>query len=163
MAVMPILKFGNPTLKLPSRAVQPDEEGLDTLIKNMTDTMYDAPGVGLAAVQIGVLKKVVTYDIGEGLNVLLNPEIISFEGEEEEEEGCLSVPEVRIHIKRYSKIEVKGIDQYGETQHFEAEDFLARALQHEIDHINGVIILDRASREERKRALKELNQMTGIT
>lgn len=163
MAVMPILKFGNPTLKLPSRTVQPNEEGLDTLIKNMTDTMYDAPGVGLAAVQIGVLKKVVTYDIGEGLNILLNPEIVSFEDEEEEEEGCLSVPEARIQIKRYLSIEVKGINEHGEPRHFEAEGFAARALQHEIDHINGVLILDRASREERKKVLKELNHMTGIT
>lgn len=163
MSVMPILKFGNPTLKLPSRTVQPSEEGLDNLIKNMTDTMYDAPGVGLAAVQIGVLKKVITYDIGEGLNVLLNPEIVSFEGEEEEEEGCLSVPEARIQIKRYLNIEVKGINEHGEPRHFEAEGFAARALQHEIDHINGVLILDRASREERKKVLKELNQMTGIT
>lgn len=163
MALMPILKFGNPTLRLPSRTVQPHEEGLDVLIKNMAETMYDAPGVGLAAVQVGVLKRVVTYDIGEGLNVLLNPEIISFEGEEEEEEGCLSVPEIRVQVKRHEKIAIKGLDENGDEVQFEAQGFAARALQHEVDHTNGVTILDKASREERKRALKELNHLTGIT
>lgn len=163
MAAMPILKIGNPTLRLASKPVSVNEDGLRELIKNMADTMYDAPGVGLAAVQIGVLKQVAVYDIGDGLNIMLNPKIISCEGEIEDEEGCLSIPEIRLPIVRHAKVEVRHMDLKGRTVEIEVDELLARAMQHEVDHMNGRLILDRATKEERKKALKQLNELTGIS
>ncbi len=143
MAIRPIRKMGDPVLKSKCSPVKTIDESLERLIQDMADTMYDAPGVGLAAPQIGVNKKVVVYDVGEGLQVLLNPEIIE-EGEEEEgAEGCLSVPGEERAIKRATWIKVRGLNRRGEKVEKEFSGFSARVLQHEIDHLQGKLIVQR--------------------
>lgn len=160
MTILNIRQFGDPVLRLKSEKVSKIDKEIKKLVKNMADTMYNVNGLGLAAVQIGVLQQVIVTDVsGEGkeLSALINPEIIDRSGETVEEEGCLSVHEVRLPVKRAETIKVRGIDlKTGEEIIFEAADWTARALQHEIDHINGKLIIDRVSDEERARALKEL-------
>jgi peptide deformylase len=163
MAVLNILKFGNPVLTETAKKIEKIDESLKNLIDNMTETMYAAPGVGLAAVQVGILKQMFVYDIGDGPEVVINPEIVKTEGETiEEEEGCLSVPEVRVPVKRFEKIELTGLDKNGKKIRVKAEGLLARAFQHEIDHLNGKLILDRTSKDERRKALHKLNELAGI-
>lgn len=143
MAIRPIRTMGDPVLKSKCSPVEKIDESLERLIKDMSDTMYDAPGVGLAAPQIGVNKKVIVYDIGEGLQVLLNPEILEKGEEEEGAEGCLSVPGEERAIKRASWIRVKGLDEKGNEIEKEFSDFAARVLQHEIDHLQGRLIIQK--------------------
>ncbi len=119
------------------------DESLERLIKDMAETMYDAPGVGLAAPQIGVNRQVVVYDVGEGLQVLLNPEIIDRGEEEESAEGCLSVPGDERVVKRANWIRVRGLNRRGERIEKEFSGFPAQVLQHEIDHLQGQLIVNR--------------------
>ncbi len=159
MAVLPIRKFPDPVLKEKTLPVEKIDDELHKLIKNMADTMYAAPGMGLAANQVGILKRVIVVDVDEGLMVFLNPEITWYSDETEEgEEGCLSVypQEIQVMVPRSTKIRFKAMNEKGEPVEFEAEGLFARALQHEVDHINGMLILDRTSPEERRRTLKEL-------
>lgn len=114
------------------------------LLDNMRDTMYEYNGVGLAAPQIGVSKRVIVVDVGEGLIELINPEITRAEGSETEVEGCLSVPGVIGEVTRPAKIEVRGLNRKGEEVLYRAEGLLARALQHEIDHLEGILFIDKA-------------------
>jgi len=160
MAIHPIRTLGDPVLKETAAAVEPAKESLDELVRSLADTMYNAPGMGLAANQIGVLKQVFVFDLEDGLRALANPKIIwQSEETEEDEEGCLSLPEVRVPIARPARIKVEATDVTGNVLTIEAEGLLARVLQHEIDHLNGRLLLDRASRAERKRAIKEMNQL----
>ncbi|HZD59532.1 MAG TPA: peptide deformylase [Anaerolineae bacterium] len=158
MAVLPIRKFPDPALKEKILPVERIDEEIHKLIKNMADTMYAAPGVGLAANQVGVLKRVMVVDVDEELMAFINPEITWYSEETEDgDEGCLSVsPDIHVVVPRSVKVRFKALNENGETVEFEADGFFARALQHETDHLNGIIILDRTSPEERKRALKEL-------
>lgn len=160
MSVMPIRQFGDQVLRQKSQPVKTIDKEVKALAKNMADTMYRAEGMGLAAVQIGILQKVIITDVsGEGkeLRALINPVIVEKQGEIEEEEGCLSVKGVRLPIKRAEKVKVKGTDlQTGKEVVVEAEGWYARALQHEIDHIEGKLIIDRASKEDRIKAIREL-------
>lgn len=113
----------------------------------MADTLYDANGVGLAAPQIGISKRVVVIDAGEGLIELINPEIIEYSDETEvQAEGCLSIPGAQGEVERYYKVTVRAMDRQGKTFEISGEGLLARALQHEIDHLHGVLYIDRASR-----------------
>lgn len=158
MARLRILTVGDPVLKERAREVDCSREDLTVLVQNMGETMYAAPGIGLAATQCGIMKRVLVYDVDEngGLRALVNPEVVwCCEETEEDEEGCLSVPDVKIVIERPARVKVKGQDVHGEPIEIEAEELLARVLQHEIDHLDGIIILDRASREERKRAIRQ--------
>ncbi|KKN06744.1 hypothetical protein LCGC14_1074100 [marine sediment metagenome] len=160
MTVLNIRQFGDPVLKQESQKIVKIDKSLKNLAKNMADTMYDASGLGLAAVQIGVLQQLIVTDVsgeGEDLRALINPEIIDMDGEITEEEGCLSVGTIRLPIKRAQTIKVKAIDlKTGEEVVFEAQDWIARAMQHEIDHIQGRLILDRASKDDKAQAIKEL-------
>lgn len=161
MAVLPIRNYPDPVLKEKTQPVEVIDDELRALIKNMIDTMYAAPGVGLAANQVGVLKRVVVVDVDENLMVLINPEIIWYSDDfEDQDEGCLSVYPDKIHISvpRAKKVRMRAMNEHGETVEFEAEGLLARALQHEMDHIDGKVILDRASSEERKSALREVTE-----
>jgi peptide deformylase len=164
VAVLPIRKFPDPVLKEKTLPVEKIDDELHKLIKNMADTMYAAPGVGLAANQVGILKRVVVIDVDEGLMVFINPEITWYSDETEEgEEGCLSVAqEVQVMVPRSLKVRFKAQNEKGEPVEIEAEGLLARALQHETDHINGMLILDRTSQEERRRAFKELAARTPL-
>lgn len=160
MAILPIRTLGDPVLKEQGSEVHPERESLDELVKNLADTMYNAPGMGLSANQVGILKQVFVFDMEEGLQAFANPKIVwRSEETEEDEEGCLSLPDVRITVKRAAKIKVEVTDMSGNRVTLEAEGLLARLLQHEVDHIEGRLLLDRASRADRKRAIKEMNQI----
>ena len=150
MAVLEILKY--PHAKLKKRCVEVEEvdEDVRKLIQDMTETMYDSNGVGLAASQVGDSRRVIVLDVSpidplHGLVALINPEIISEEEDIDHEEGCLSVPDCLEKIKRKLKVQVRGMSPEGSPVEFGAEGILAVALQHEIDHINGILILDRIS------------------
>ncbi|TQR45706.1 peptide deformylase [Paenibacillus popilliae] len=121
---------------------------IQKLLTDMADTMYHAEGVGLAAPQIGILKRAIVVDVGDehGLIEMVNPVILSAEGEQLGPEGCLSIPGINGDVLRHQKITVKGLDRNGREITVEAEDFLARAFQHEIDHLNGVLFTEIAER-----------------
>lgn len=114
------------------------------LLDDMAETMYKNDGVGLAGPQVGILKRVIVVDIGEGLLKLINPEIIEQEGEEQAPEGCLSIPRISAKVKRPYKVKVKALDENGKNVEIEAVGFLARAFCHEIDHLNGILFIDKA-------------------
>ena len=145
MAIIPIRRAGDPVLREKARRVRAVDRSILKLIEDMWETMYDAPGVGLAAPQIGVPLRVVVIDVPEHERIaLLNPEIVKRSGERRLDEGCLSVPGFRGEITRSVKVLAQGLDPYtGKTVRIKAEnDLLAEALEHEIDHINGILYID---------------------
>lgn len=139
MALRNIVKLGDPILNKTSRKVEKFDDKLAALIDDMLETMYSANGVGLAAVQVGILKRVVVIDIGEGSMELVNPEITMKEGEQQESEGCLSLPGKYGVTSRPKKVQVKAQDRNGKWQVFTGEDLKARAFCHEIDHLDGIL------------------------
>ena len=139
MALRNIVKLGDPILNKTSRKVEKFDDKLAALIDDMLETMYSANGVGLAAVQVGILKRVVVIDIGEGPMELVNPEITMKEGEQQESEGCLSLPGKYGITSRPQKVQVKAQDRNGKWQVFTGEDLKARAFCHEIDHLDGIL------------------------
>jgi peptide deformylase len=150
MAIREILKYPHPLLKKRSREVDQIDGELKRLIQDMTETMYQANGVGLAACQVGVSQRVIVVDVSpldpnQTFFVMINPEIVSEEGDVDHEEGCLSVPDCLEKVKRKEKVRVRGISPEGREVEISGEGILAFALQHEIDHLNGVLILDRIS------------------
>jgi len=154
MAVLEILKYPHPTLKKRSKEVERIDEGIKSLIRDMVKTMYEANGIGLAACQIGVPQRVIVLDVSpidpqQSFFAMINPEIISQEGEIDHEEGCLSVPDCFEKVKRKEKICVRGISPEGKEMEVAGEGILAFAVQHEIDHLNGILILDRLSHLKR--------------
>jgi peptide deformylase len=145
-----ILTYPNPELKKKSAPVAVINDSLLQLVKNMAETMYDAPGVGLAAPQIGVHQRVIVIDVSAKdeqpeLIVAINPVIVHAEGESYEEEGCLSVPGYAANVRRHTAVVVKGLDLDGNEKCWRAEDLLAIAFQHEIDHLDGVLFVDHLS------------------
>jgi peptide deformylase len=145
LAIIPIRRAGDPVLREKARRVRTIDSSIHKLIEDMWETMYDAPGVGLAAPQIGVSLKVVVIDAGENQKVaLVNPEIVKRSGERELDEGCLSVPGFRGRIVRSVKVVAQGQDpKTGKLVRVRAEDdLLAEALEHEIDHVNGILYID---------------------
>ena len=155
MAVLEILKYPHPVLKKRSERVEEVGEGIKKLIHDMKETMYHSNGIGLAACQVGVPCRVIVMDVSpidpdHEFYALINPEIIFEEGEMDYEEGCLSVPDCTERVKRREKVRVKGISPEGEEMEVAGEGVLSIALQHEIDHLNGVLILDRISRLKRE-------------
>ena len=143
MAVRNILKDGDPTLRKISRTVDKIDKRIITLIDDMIETMYQADGIGLAAPQVGVLKRIIVLDIGEGIIELINPEIIDQKGEQIEVEGCLSIPGVTGDVKRPELVKVRGLNKEGQIIEIAGHDLLARALCHEIDHMNGILFTDK--------------------
>ncbi|HXY93176.1 MAG TPA: peptide deformylase [Acidimicrobiia bacterium] len=150
--------FGDPVLKQPARAVDEITPDLVPLVHGMYETMALAEGVGLAAPQVGVRKRLFTYDLGEGdgPGVVINPEIVETTGEIESEEGCLSVPGLKFEIVRAERVTMRGLDLAGKEIVLEGDDLLARMIQHEIDHLDGVLLLDRLDPDVRRAALAEL-------
>lgn len=145
MAKLQIRVDGDPILRKKSRKVEVIDEDLNRLIDDMYETMYEAQGVGLAAVQIGKLKQLIVIDDYEGTKmVLINPERVAEEGTSEALEGCLSVPERVGKVKRFEKIKINYTNRTGEEKTMEAEDFLARIIQHEMDHLEGILYTDLA-------------------
>jgi len=155
MAVFEILKFPHPILKKRSEAVSRIDEEVKKLIQDMRETMVEAGGIGLAACQVGVSRRVIVLDVSpmdpqQSFFALINPEIISEEGEIDHEEGCLSVPDCLETVKRKEKVCVRGLSPEGMEMEIKGEGIFAIALQHEIDHINGILVLDRVSRLKRE-------------
>ena len=144
MAIRLIVKDPDPVLRERSKEVTKFNANLHKLLKDMADTMYDAKGVGLAAPQIGILKRVIVVDVGDehGLIEMVNPEIVEREGEQIGPEGCLSIPGLNGIVRRAQRVVVKGQDRNGNPFTVEAEGYLARAFQHEVDHLNGVLFTD---------------------
>jgi peptide deformylase len=161
MAIRPLVILPDPLLKARSEPVVTVDASIRALVADMFDTMYDAPGIGLAAVQIGVAKRVVTMDLAgkdeeKAPMVFLNPEII-WESEELKpwNEGCLSIPEYYEDVERPDRVRVRYMDMDGKTVEIEAEGLLSVCLQHEIDHLDGVLFIDHLSRLKRERCIKK--------
>jgi len=164
MALLTILTFPNPILRQKARKITQFDDELKKLAADMAETMYDAPGVGLAANQIGVLQQIVVVDTSEDKNekkyiVLINPEISECEGSVVDEEGCLSVLEYTSNVKRFTKIHMKARDLDGNTVEFDAKDRFARILQHETDHLQGILFIDRISALKRSLYKKKLKKI----
>ncbi|KAF0182921.1 MAG: peptide deformylase [Nitrospirae bacterium] len=169
MAVLDIKTYPADVLKQKAKPIQNVDDDLQQLIIDMIETMHEARGIGLAAPQVGVSKRLVVLDLSSReekmpVLVLVNPEIIEAEGIVESEEGCLSIPECLMSIKRAEKVKVRAMDPAGKIIEIEAEGLLARALQHELDHLDGVVLFDRLSAIKReffkKRYLKNLQKLS---
>ncbi len=144
MALLKVRKIGDPVLRSKAKEIDIVNKKTNDLIDNMFDTMYSEDGVGLAAPQVGILKRIAVVDIREGNKIILiNPVIIEEEGKAIMEEGCLSIPEETGDVIRSEKIKVRSLDRNGDEVEFEAEGFEARAIQHEIDHLDGVLFVDK--------------------
>lgn len=154
-----VRKFGDPVLKSRATPVQEFDEPLSRLAEDMLQTMRDYEGVGLAANQVGRLKRILVADLEDQEYVIVNPVIQeTSETSETDNEGCLSIPQVNVEVERPTAITVSGYDAAGEPVRIEAEGLLARIIQHEVDHLDGVTILDRTDRESRKAAMRELRE-----
>ena len=158
MSIQEIRFFGDPVLTTPASPVVDFDKELRVLVKDLTDTMLDAPGAGLAAPQIGVPLRVFVWDVDEALGHLINPVLDLSEEMQDGEEGCLSFPELRYETPRAMRAVAKGFNMYGEPVVVEGTEFLARALQHETDHLNGILFIDKLSAENRKLAMKEIRE-----
>lgn len=148
MALRNIRTYGDDVLRKKCKTVEVVDDRIKTLIKDMIDTMYEADGVGLAAPQVGILKRVVVIDVGDGPVALINPEIIETEGSYIDIEGCLSVPGEQGEVERPERLKVKALNEKGEEVIIEAEDLFARAVCHEVDHLNGVLFIDKMRKIE---------------
>ncbi|PIY33816.1 MAG: peptide deformylase [Candidatus Infernicultor aquiphilus] len=159
MAILEIKEYGEPVLREKSLAVKEITPEILNLIRDMAETMYTASGVGLAAPQVGVTKRIIIIDgEEEGLIVLVNPMLVKSEGEVIEGEGCLSIPGVYCEVKRSSKVTVKALNESGEPIKITKEGLLARALQHEIDHLEGILFVDRIGKVKRQLLLNKLKK-----
>jgi peptide deformylase len=160
MATHQIRVFGDPVLKRPAAPVTEVDGALAKLVDAMYETMYEAPGVGLAAPQVGVQRRFFVYDVndGDGPHVLLNPQVVEQTGEWEYEEGCLSLPGLAFEIVRPKVVTVQGQDLDGNDVTIEGDELLGRVFLHEIDHLDGVLMLDRLDKDMRKLAMRELRE-----
>jgi peptide deformylase len=160
-ALARVRKFGDPVLRTRARPVERFDDALRDEVRRMGELMVDAMGVGLAANQVGVLNRVLVYRVHQQapVSALINPEI-EWSGDEEEilEEGCLSLPAVHVDVERPIHIRVRGVDEHGEPLTIEASGLEARVIQHEVDHLDGVLVLDRISRPQRKEAMRALRE-----
>jgi len=162
MALLQILHFPDPRLYNKAEAVIQVDDGVRALVGDMFETMYAAPGVGLAAIQVNLLLRVITIDISEHKRnplCLINPELVSKRGQVELEEGCLSVPGVYEIVSRAEWIRVRALNRDGETFEMEAEDLLAACIQHEMDHLDGKLFVDYLSQLKRQRIKKKVKRL----
>jgi peptide deformylase len=163
MAPFDIRLVCDPVLRQRAHDVENVDGALVKLVDDMVETMYEAPGVGLAAPQVGVQKRLFVYDVGEGPEVLVNPTLVEGDGEWVFDEGCLSVPGLSWEIVRPKQVHLHGWDLDGNEVDLEADEYLARVFQHEMDHLDGILLLERLDedqKKEAKRAVREL-MMTG--
>ncbi|MFA5867750.1 MAG: peptide deformylase [Actinomycetota bacterium] len=152
-----INKLGDPVLRCPSKTADFQSDELQEIVSKMWETLEDVRGLGLAGPQIGILKRIFVYDLGEGREVLINPEIVWQSDETvEDTEGCLSIPDSEMKVTRAAKIRIKGLDLEAREREIEAEGLTARVFQHEMDHLNGIMIIDRTSDEERREVMKKI-------
>jgi len=158
MAIFPIRTYGDPVLRARAAEIENIEDGIRRLAHDMIETMYDAPGVGLAAPQIGISKRIVVFDAGDGAKVLINPELLETSGAWAFDEGCLSVPGRFWEIERPAFARARGLDEHGREVEYAGEELLGRVLQHEIDHLDGTLLIERLDRRTRKQVLRELRE-----
>ncbi len=159
MALLEILEFPDERLRKQAKPVESVDDSIRRLVDDMFETMYEAPGVGLAATQVNVHKRVIVLDVSEGKDqplCLINPEILSKDGFEEREEGCLSVPGIFEKVQRAERIKIRALDRNGKSFELEAEDLLAVCIQHEMDHLDGKLFVDYLSPLKRQRIRKKL-------
>lgn len=164
MAILPIRKYGDPVLRDPTTPVTEIDGKLQKLIEDMTETMYAAPGVGLAANQVGVSKRFMLIDLSVGddkndFHVFINPEIVETHGEIIEEEGCLSIPDFVEMVARPASLRLKYLDRHGEPAEMDADDLMARAVCHEIDHLEGTLFIDYLRGLKKERVLKRIQKI----
>lgn len=148
MAIRNIRTYGDDILRKKSKVVDEINPRVLLLIKDMIETMYHSKGVGLAAPQVGILKRIAVIDVGNGPIILINPEVVTMEGSQVTDEGCLSVPGTQKSVERPFKVTVKALSEKGEKIVIIGEELLARALCHEIDHLDGVLFIDKALEDE---------------
>jgi peptide deformylase len=164
MAILPICKLPDPVLRKKAREITAITPELQGLIEDMAETMYAAPGLGLAATQVGVLHRLIVFDVSHrdggprDLKVILNPCITAGEGEISREEGCLSVADFSAEVRRHARVQVKGLDREGKPIEMTGEGLLAVVIQHEVDHLDGVLFIDRISRLKRGLFLRRLKK-----
>ena len=158
MSVQPIRLFDDPVLRTPATPVVDFDKELRRLVQDLTDTMLDAPGAGLAAPQIGVGLRVFTWNVEGEVGHLVNPSLDLSEEIQDGEEGCLSIPGLTFDCRRALSVVAKGFDMYGEPVVIEGSELLARAIQHETDHLDGILFVDRLDRETRKAAMKAIRE-----
>ncbi len=168
MAARKIIKFGHPVLHRRAEPIININEEIVTLARDMVETMYLAPGIGLAAPQVGVSQRLITVDLSLGekpdeLIILINPEILEEEGEAIEEEGCLSVPEIREKVRRPDRLKIRGFNLEGKEIEMEAYGLLARVFSHEFDHLEGKFFIDRLSPLKRSLIYRRLKKQFGLT
>ncbi len=156
MSVRPIRLFGDPVLRTPAVQVVDFDKELRTLVSDLTDTMLDAPGAGLAAPQLGVGLRVFTWHVHGELGHLVNPQLSLSEEIQDGSEGCLSIPGLSIDCKRALSVVAHGFDMYGEPVIIEGSEMLSRAIQHETDHLDGILFVDRLDPETKKAALEAI-------
>ena len=161
----PILRLGDSILSEPARAVDTITPEIETLIDDMIETMYAAPGIGLAAPQVGVSLKIFVIDLSlgkdpTGLHTMINPQFIEREGMQLEEEGCLSIPGFTATVARPSRVVVEGLNRHGEKYRLEGTGLLARALQHEVDHLNSCLFVDRLRGISRDLILRKVKKLS---
>jgi peptide deformylase len=162
--ILTIVKYPDPVLQQPGEPVTDFDDQLRQFVADMFETMYHAQGIGLAAPQVSVSKRVTVIDVSNGKDpaakmVLINPEIIYREGKLYEEEGCLSLPEIREKVVRSAKIRIRAQDEHGKWFEAEGEELLSRCMQHEIDHLDGILFLFRISGLKRDLALRRIRKM----
>lgn len=166
MALLPILRYPDPRLHTKAAPVSVVDDAIRTLVADMAETMYEAPGIGLAATQVNVHKRIIAIDISEDksqLQVFINPEILTHDGECESEEGCLSVPGIYERVRRNHRVRVRALNLDGQVFETEAEGLLAVCLQHEIDHLEGIVFVEHLSRLKRFRIKSKLAKQARIT
>ena len=151
--------YGDSILKRKSKEIEKMDKDIERLIYNMSKIMYKNKGIGLAAPQVGILKKVIIADIGEGLVSFVNPKLLWKQGKEFMSEGCLSFPGINFAIKRSKEVIMEGIDKKGEFVQIGAQNLFARVLQHEIDHLDGILIIDRVPKKRLKPIKKQLEKI----
>ncbi|HEX6445497.1 MAG TPA: peptide deformylase [Streptosporangiales bacterium] len=158
MAIQPIRLFGDPVLRTPAEPVRDFDKELRKLVADLRDTMLDANGAGLAAPQIGVGLRVFTYNVDDVIDHLINPQLELSDEQQEGDEGCLSFPGLVYDVKRSMHVVARGLNMYGEPVEIRGSELLARAIQHETDHLDGVLFIDRLDRAQRKAAMKEIRE-----
>jgi peptide deformylase len=164
MSVLPIVKYGDEVLRVPTTPVAGIDASIHKLIDDMVDTMYAAPGVGLAANQVGVSKRLMMIDLSVGrrpgeLHVCINPEIVEVEGEMAEDEGCLSVPDFVEVVTRPQRAKLRYLDRNGEVREMWGEGLMARAMCHEVDHLNGMLYVDHLRGLKKDRILRKIQKL----
>jgi peptide deformylase len=162
MAVLSILQYPDPRLKKVAAPVERVDDDIRTLVRNMTETMYAAPGVGLAATQVDVHKQIIVIDTSptrNQLNVFINPQIVESEGVSDLEEGCLSVPGIYDKVRRANRIRVQALDGEGRSFELDADGMLAVCIQHEMDHLKGKVFVEYLSRLKRSRILARMRKL----